>query len=226
VNALADSITRLGAWARDWAAVSFQPRQTFRAARATGLTPFQFVLGAEVLSYAACLLASNAFFLFYFWPQHFPHRWPQLQHIRATSVDSILRTSKLFGAVTIASVAMLLVSTILLYAVARLLGSTADVTAHFAAYSRLAALDPLAIAGATLVILSHAKSWPAYVGTGLFVVARAWMFLAGTYAAASVHPLQPAIRARFLALGCMLLLLVFNVLIVACSVFLTMVSLT
>jgi hypothetical protein len=207
--------TKFEAWLEDWAAVAFRPKQYFRSGRGTLDTAMTFVIGVELFAYMACLICSIGFFALYF-------REYLAAHLRATSTENIVGASKLFFAVAAASVTTVLVSTLLTFAIARLLGSTAPLSGHVAANCRLVALDPVAVAGATLILLSNAESWPALIGVVLFVAARLWQLLAGYYAMAFIHPLRPLRRAALLLFGFLPSFIILNVLVVALTAFAAM----
>jgi len=207
--------THVEAWLEDWAAVTFRPKQYFRSGLKSGVTAFEFVIGTELLAYVACLLTSIAFFALFYWSN-------LVAHIRTTSTENVLAVSKLFIAVSISSFVALLVSTVISFAVARLLGSTASITAHVAAYFHLVALDPLAIAGASLVLLANAESWVSVIGSAIFILTRGWLLFAGYYATIFVHPLRPLKRAILLTLGYLPAFLVLNVIVVAVAAFIAM----
>ncbi|MGA8808123.1 MAG: hypothetical protein WB973_09630 [Thermoanaerobaculia bacterium] len=210
------------AWTEDWAAVAFHPHRYFQYDSVAELTALEFLIGTQLLTCATCLVTSLAFFVLFHWHA-------LTAHLRDTSAENAVSASKLLASIAVitsVSFVALLLTTWASFAVARLLGSSTDITKHVDAYFHLVALDPLAILGITLFLLADGQFGVMTAGLVIFAIARVWLFAAGVYAAVSLHPISRVRRVLLLLIGYAPSFIVLNVLLVVAASFIALIAVT
>jgi hypothetical protein len=202
---------KLQAWMHCWGAVAFTPNRFFQAKRQpTRISVFEFFTGNYLLAYLFIFVGAILFTFFYYRERLLTHANSKLL---ATNVGT---ATALFGIFVLVGFASVFFSSLLTYGVAKLFRSPSPLTTHVNAFMHLSAIEPLAMLGTAIVVVSsgvHTNTIPMAVpisGAIIVGLARLWALVAGFFAMSYLHPLPLSRRIALYIFGFLPAFLVFN----------------
>jgi hypothetical protein len=212
--------SKLQAWMRTWEAVTFTPHKFFQPDRKPrAMSTFEFFVGNYLMAYLLLFSASALFFFLYYRPNLLYH-----SPAKEMAVNVGLATA-IFAVFVVLSFISVFLSSTVMYSVAKMFHGTATLSQNVNALMHLSSIEPLAIGGLSMFLLSYShRESKAFAVAGLLIsgLARIWALVAGFHAVAYLQPLRRLETVLIYVLGFLPAYFILNIAILtSVSIFLT-----